>query len=143
MLGLWSALPTQLRSWAKPYPEMKPEQLEVAATFIEGRDVFSVLPTGFGKSLSYACLPLVFDKFTELKEGKDGFDMRYGAQGMWGVANYFTVNASYSDSYAHVKACTDEIYLHGESIKWKQWCCYTCNNFVRVTSVLCTETVVG
>ena len=32
------------------YPEMKPEQLEVAATFIEGRDVFSVLPTGFGKS---------------------------------------------------------------------------------------------
>ena len=36
------------------YPEMKPEQLEVAASFIEGRDVFSVLPTGFGKSLCYA-----------------------------------------------------------------------------------------
>ena len=33
------------------YPEMKPELLEVAATFIEGRDVFAVLPTGFGKSL--------------------------------------------------------------------------------------------
>ena len=32
------------------YPKMKPEQLEVAATFIEGRDVFAVLPTGFGKS---------------------------------------------------------------------------------------------
>ena len=34
-------------------------------------------------------------------EGEDGFDMRYCAQGMWGVANYFAVNASYSDSYAH------------------------------------------
>ena len=47
------------------YPEMKPEQLEVAASFIEGRDVFSVLPTGFGKSLCYACLPLAFDQFLE------------------------------------------------------------------------------
>ena len=60
---LKSALPTRLG-----YPEMKPEQLEVAATFIEGRVVFSVLPTGFGKSLCYACLPLAFDKFTELKK---------------------------------------------------------------------------
>ena len=34
-------------------------------------------------------------------EGEDGFDMRYGAQGMWGVANYFAVNASYSNNYAH------------------------------------------
>ena len=50
------------------YPEMKPEQLEVAATSIEGRDVFSVLPTGFGKSLCYTCLPLAFDKSTELKK---------------------------------------------------------------------------
>lgn len=29
------------------YPAMKPEQLEVAVPFIEGRDVFAVLPTGF------------------------------------------------------------------------------------------------
>ena len=34
-------------------------------------------------------------------EGEDGFDMRYGARGMWGVANYFAVNASYSDNYTH------------------------------------------
>ena len=35
-------------------------------------------------------------------EGEDGFDMRYSAQGMWGVANYFAVNASYSHQYAHI-----------------------------------------
>ena len=51
------------------YPEMKPEQLEVAASFIEGRDVFSVLPTGFGKSLCYACLPLAFDQFMKKERG--------------------------------------------------------------------------
>ena len=50
------------------YPEMKPEQLEVAATLIEGRNVFPVLPTGFGNSLCYTCLPLAFGKFTELKK---------------------------------------------------------------------------
>ena len=65
LLGLWrelkSALPTQLRSWAT--------QLEVAASFIEGRDVFSVLPTGFGKSLCYACLPLAFDQFMKKERG--------------------------------------------------------------------------
>ncbi|KAL5518026.1 hypothetical protein EMCRGX_G003692 [Ephydatia muelleri] len=51
------------------YPEMKLEQLEVAASFIEGRDVFSVLPTGFGKSLCYACLPLAFDHFMKQERG--------------------------------------------------------------------------
>ena len=28
---------------------MKPEQVEVAVALIEGRDVFAILPTGFGK----------------------------------------------------------------------------------------------
>ena len=37
-------------------------------------------------------------------EGEDGFDMRYSAQGMWGRANYFAVNASYSDDYAYRKS---------------------------------------
>lgn len=32
---------------------------------------------------------------------KEGFDMRYSPGGMWGQANYFAVNASYSDSYHH------------------------------------------
>ena len=36
-----------------------------------------------------------------LYANEDGFDMRYSAQGMWGQANYFAVNASYSHNYAH------------------------------------------
>ena len=40
---------------------MKEKQLEAMATFISGRDVFVSLPTGYGKSLIFALLPLVFD----------------------------------------------------------------------------------
>ena len=36
-----------------------------------------------------------------LYEGEDGFDMRYSNQGMWGQANYFAVNASYSNAYSY------------------------------------------
>ena len=44
-------------------------------------------------------------------ESEDGFDMRYSAQGMWGMANYFAVNASYSDSYAHQITGRKEMFL--------------------------------
>jgi hypothetical protein len=30
-----------------------------------------------------------------------GFDMRYSREGMWGKANYFAVNSSYSDAYCY------------------------------------------
>ena len=39
----------------------KKRQLDVVTSFIEGNDVFVSLPTGGGKSLCFACLPLVFD----------------------------------------------------------------------------------
>ncbi|KAL5517203.1 hypothetical protein EMCRGX_G002703 [Ephydatia muelleri] len=48
---------------------MKPEHVEVAVALIEGRDVFAILPTGFGKSLCYACLPVVFDKCQKKERG--------------------------------------------------------------------------
>jgi len=32
---------------------------------------------------------------------EEGFDMRFSNAGMWGTGNYFAVNASYSDGYAH------------------------------------------
>ena len=44
------------------YAGLKSEQLKVVETFVKGRDVFAVLPTGYGKSLCYGCLPIVFDK---------------------------------------------------------------------------------
>ena len=37
----------------------------------------------------------------DIYEGRDGFDMRYSASGMWGRANYFAVNAKYCHNYAH------------------------------------------
>ena len=43
------------------YQTLKKEELEVMVRFIRGEDIFAVLPTGYGKSLCYACLPGVFD----------------------------------------------------------------------------------
>ena len=41
---------------------LKEKQLEALESFIGGNDTFISLPTGYGKSLIYAILPLVFDK---------------------------------------------------------------------------------
>ena len=41
---------------------LKPFQRDAIRTFVGGRDVFVSLPTGFGKSLCYAFLPLVVDR---------------------------------------------------------------------------------
>ena len=37
------------------YTELKHQQLQALTEFVGGRDVFVVLPTGYGKSLIYAC----------------------------------------------------------------------------------------
>ncbi len=37
----------------------------------------------------------------EIYGSEEGFDMRFSASGMWGQANYFAVNASYSDGYSY------------------------------------------
>ena len=41
---------------------IKKEQLKTIENFVLGRDVFSALPTGFGKSLCYQCLPGIYNK---------------------------------------------------------------------------------
>ena len=41
------------------FTEIKSLQLEVVLAIATGQDVFGVLPTGYGKSLCYACLPIL------------------------------------------------------------------------------------
>ena len=43
------------------YPELKPFQESAVKSFVSGKDVFVSLPTGYGKSFCYSCLPWVFD----------------------------------------------------------------------------------
>lgn len=50
------------------YETLKPEQETVVREFLSGRDVFAALPTGYGKSMCYACLPYAFDNM----RGKEG-----------------------------------------------------------------------
>ena len=42
--------------------ELKEKQREAVSIFLQGRDTFVSLPTGYGKSLIYALLPLVYDR---------------------------------------------------------------------------------
>ncbi len=48
------------------YSTLKELQLRVVLSVATGHDVFAVLPTGYGKSLCYDCLPLVFDSLHKL-----------------------------------------------------------------------------
>ena len=45
------------------YRSLKPLQEKAIEEFISGNDTFIVLPTGYGKTCCYACLPLVCDIF--------------------------------------------------------------------------------
>ena len=39
------------------FADPRPQQLEAIKTFMQGKDVFVSLPTGYGKSLIYSVLP--------------------------------------------------------------------------------------
>ena len=43
------------------YSPLKDAQRTCIEGFLKGRDVFVVLPTGFGKTACYVCLPSTFD----------------------------------------------------------------------------------
>ena len=45
------------------YEPLKEEQRKAIAGFLSGQDVFVVLPTGYGKTVCYSCLPLAYDIF--------------------------------------------------------------------------------
>ena len=40
------------------FQDLKPEQMQAILEFIDGRDIFVSLPTGYGKSLIHGLLPL-------------------------------------------------------------------------------------
>lgn len=44
------------------YDRLKEKQLEAIMSFVGGNDTFVSLPTGYGKSVIFAVLPLVFDR---------------------------------------------------------------------------------
>ncbi|XP_066282740.1 uncharacterized protein [Branchiostoma lanceolatum] len=46
---------------------LKSEQRDALNNFVRGKDVFGVLPTGFGKSLIYQLVPLVWKKLGKAK----------------------------------------------------------------------------
>ena len=41
---------------------LKDKQVDAIQKFCRGLDVFTLLPTGFGKSMIYGLLPLIFDR---------------------------------------------------------------------------------
>ena len=47
------------------YFSLKTEQLEIVMAVLKGRDVFGILPTGYGKTLCFACLPFIFEQILE------------------------------------------------------------------------------
>ena len=42
-------------------PDLLPEQRKAIRSLFQGKNVFVNLPTGFGKSLIFQCLPIVAD----------------------------------------------------------------------------------
>ena len=47
------------------YDKPRQHQVDVVYNFVSGRDTFVSLPTGSGKSVCFACTPVVFDKLRE------------------------------------------------------------------------------
>ena len=61
----WTVL-ANFAAQALGYNSLKEHQIEVVLAVAGGRDVFAVLPTGYGESLCYACLPSLFDNMLDL-----------------------------------------------------------------------------
>ncbi len=45
------------------YLTLKDKQEEIISTVLKGRDIFGVLPTGYGKTVCFACLSIPFHLF--------------------------------------------------------------------------------
>ena len=51
------------------YDKLKDKQVEAMTSFLDGNDTFVSLPTGYGKSIIYAALPLAFDRLRSTSGG--------------------------------------------------------------------------
>ena len=102
------------------HDQLKDEQVKALCTFVEGRDVFVSLPTGFGKSLCYVLLPLVFDCL--LRQDSDGkaiivvvsplialMEDQVSSYSAKGIKAAFTDNESDTDKKASVKELREPI----------------------------------
>ena len=49
------------------YESVKDKQLTCISDFVSGKDVIVSLPTGYGKTMCYTCLPMVFDLLHQCK----------------------------------------------------------------------------
>lgn len=56
-----TAISNVLRKYGFDF-ELKEEQRTVVFDILEKKDVFALLPTGFGKSMTYTLVPLVADE---------------------------------------------------------------------------------
>ena len=50
--------------------QLHKEQKGAILSFISGKDTFVALPTGYGKSLIYGCLPLVYDSIEDCRQAQ-------------------------------------------------------------------------
>ena len=50
------------------YDSLKDKQMDVIISVVKGEDVFGVLPTEYGKSICYVCLPWVFDNLYPIEK---------------------------------------------------------------------------
>jgi superfamily II DNA helicase RecQ len=59
------ALPATLRTYFPTIKSLKPQQEEAISNVMQRRDVFAVLPTGWGKSLLFQTVPALCSYFHE------------------------------------------------------------------------------
>lgn len=54
---------------------LKKEQITVLDALLERKDVIAILPTGFGKSMCYSLLPLMYDQVSTLNQTSVSHDL--------------------------------------------------------------------
>ena len=59
----------------------------------------------------------------KIYQSEEGFDMRFSRDGMWGQANYFAVDAYYSDQYAYKRSDSQREILLAKVLTGDSYCC--------------------